>query len=207
MTLKQKLKNPFVQQSILEILLPIVGYFFFDWSLTIIAVFYLLDQFASELLFLRRLHWIQTKGSNQSKIPVLLLAIIFFSLFYGIELIVGSYFWIEFNLNQLGVLKAELLSFAKEELWILFPLIIYMYHLKDKFTFYMPRRYMNYDANKTFKMNVLSLLIVVLLVLTGLFVLNHINLNEITILFSFIGAKILFDFLFIPWKNKKSLKL
>ncbi|MBK9191411.1 MAG: hypothetical protein IPM77_07790 [Crocinitomicaceae bacterium] len=55
MDLRDKLRNPFVQQYILEILIPLAGYFWFDWTIEIIALFYLIDQFASEFSFLRKL--------------------------------------------------------------------------------------------------------------------------------------------------------
>ena len=52
---KLNFKNPFVQQYILELLLPIIGYFFFNWTLPIIAVFYLMDQLGALFSLVRKL--------------------------------------------------------------------------------------------------------------------------------------------------------
>ena len=121
MDLKTKLRNPKVQQYILEIVFPLAGYYFWDWSLLIIIVFYLLDFLASQLLFFRRLYFIQ-KHQNIFLWWTIPLSITLFSILY---LLVIRALSTSFIFTEYGSVKPydELTVFVKDELWFLFPVI------------------------------------------------------------------------------------
>src|SRR5688572_28056960 len=141
MTFRERLRNPYVQKYLLEILLPLIGYFFFGWSLVIIAAFYIIDQVASEVSFLRKFVAIR-KTENKKVFLVFTASVIVFLTVLGTELFMLLEYFVPHGLARLQRLLDELSAFAKEELWLLFPLVLVMYYVKDQFTFFMPRRYL-----------------------------------------------------------------
>ncbi len=193
MTIKERLRNPFVQQYLLEILLPIVGYYFFDWSLFIIACFYLVDQIGSEYSFVRKLITI-CRFENKATIQYSVAAIILFFIVISTEIFMLFDYFGGSNLETEQKMINEFIFFAKEELWILVPLIILMYHLKDQFTFFMPRRYIQKDTKKFFVGHLIELIAIAILVVVGTFVFSNTVIPDQILLFSFLGIKLLFDF-------------
>ncbi len=210
MSIREKLRNPFVQQYGIEILFPILGYYLFDWSLVIIAIFYLIDQLSAELLYFRRIIWINNKSENpQSSIFILEPALIFFCLFtvqfLGIYFICTSSFTLEYFSENLAVVP-EVMKFVVEELWFLFPLVVAVYYIKDMFAFYMPRRYLSYSLRRTINFRHLLNLTILISVFAFFSLGMIIQLNDHFVLFGFIVVKVIFDFTLVRWMNKKSLK-
>lgn len=192
--MKEKFKNPIIQQYVLEIALPIVGYFFFDWSITIIAVFYLIDYFCAEIARNRRVFKVykNTKNAKQNGFV--------FSMFFGASLfaLAFAFTYLNFELRyakNLQAMYAELLEFAKDELWFLLPVVYLVYHLKDVMTFYAPRRFLKRDYKKMVKYQIMEMTILVVLILFGVFCWRYFQLNDIVAIFSFIIIKIGFDIL------------
>ena len=198
------MRNPFVQQYLIEIIFPLVGFFFFDWSLTIIAVFYLVDQIASEFSFVRRIHKISKSENRRSTFT--LLTILLFLLLFSLQIFVLQNSFLAIRNIDASQLNNEIWIFAKEELWLLFPLVIWLYHFKDQFTFYMPRRYLLYDLRKTFiyhqMMNVISISTILLSVTAW----SNIKISDEFVLIIFLTLKIAFDFTIAKWADKKSKK-
>ena len=196
MAIKKQLKNPLIQQYILEIALPLVGYFFFGWSMAVIAAFYLLDFFSAEIARNRRVYKV-FKTTSSAKIDRFMV-----SLFVGSLLFIVSLFFTWENLilmtegeEGLIVLHEELITFAKEELWLLLPVVYFVYHLKDVMTFYMPRRFMNYDYVKMVKFQLIELLMLTALIMIGVFSWRYFQLPDLTVLIAFIVLKLGFDIL------------
>ena len=123
----------------------------------------------------------------------------------AIQYTLGVNLWLDIFSTEIQKIKGDLIDFAKEELWLLFPLLAFMYHVKDQFTFYAPRRYLNYNSKKSLKYHTLSTLIIVLLVSLGLYVWTRIDIGEITVLFGFVISKLAHDLILIKWLDKKSL--
>lgn len=203
--MKERLRNPFVQQYLLEILLPIVGYYFFDWSLIIIASFYLIDQIGSEYSFVRKLNAI-SKSENKSGIKYSFITIIFFLMIVCIEIFALYYFFSDENSGVEQKMITELAVFAKEELWILLPLIILMYHLKDQFTFFMPRRYLQKESKKFFQGHLIELSLIAGLVVVGSLAFSNLVIPDQILLFSFLAIKLLFDFTIGKYIEKRSAR-
>lgn len=196
MAIKKQLKNPLVQQYVLEIALPLVGYFFFDWSMAVIAAFYLLDFFSAEIARNRRVYKV-FKNTNAAKIDRFFISLCVGSLFFVVSL-----FWTWENLilmtdGKAGLLALheELIAFAKEELWLLLPVVYFVYHLKDVMTFYMPRRFVNYNYEKMVKFQLVELFILTALIIGGVFSWRYFQLSDLTVLLGFIVIKIGFDIL------------
>jgi len=136
MDLVKWIKNPNVQQNALELLFPIIGFLFFDWSLLVIILFYLTDQLGVEFTFWARLKFVQKLFLPKIK-WLFFIVVIGFILFFTIEIIsIGYvfthekfdcsilYFWLEFN------------QFLKQEFLLFLPALLFLNYFKDKMTFY-----------------------------------------------------------------------
>lgn len=203
MNSKLNFRNPFVQQYIFEILFPLIGYFFFDWSLVTIVLFYLVDQLASEISFLRRYRRTSSIQQRHTRIfqillPVIGVLIIFFELTLLYE------FFMNRGLQQ-EELWTELNRFLKDESWILIPVVVLMYYLKDQFTFFMPRRFLAHDSAQMYRMHLVSDGFIALMVALGSLLLDKPGTSDVLILVIFLGSKIIFDLTVQQWLDKKSL--
>lgn len=201
--MRQRLRNPFVQQYLLEILLPLIGYFFFDWSLAIIAVFYLLDQLAAEVSFTRKFLAIQQHGPVQKPL-LIVISLSFFAVAYLVQSLMLFDFFAGPNLETLDRLVEELVTFAKEELWLLLPVILLMYYLKDQLTFFVPRRFLQKDLQRFLWMHVLETAVIFTLVALGYGLLKNQSLSPIALIGIFLGLKIGFDLTLVRWADRKS---
>jgi len=204
MTLKQRLQNPFVQQYLLEILLPVIGYFFFDWSLLIIAAFYLLDQLAAEISFLRKFKAIRKSENKPSRlffsVSVMLILVL---LTLELVLLLNYFAASDFDRNTIF---AELTIFAKEELWLLFPLVLLMNYMKDQFTFFMPRRYLQKDSMRYFKWHWIENFFLLVIILLGTWCGKKLVLPAVLVIAIFMVLKLTFDFTVARMSDKKSNK-
>ncbi|NOQ71850.1 MAG: hypothetical protein GQ574_07610 [Crocinitomix sp.] len=205
MSWTQKLRNPFIQQYAIEIVFPLAGYFFFDWDILIIGVYYLIDHLCSQILFFRRAHWVNVKGPKPLKNRFLLSAIFAFLTFLLAEIIAFNYLVMETQeMTQKAVLEG-FYDFTISELWILFPLVLFVYHLKDQFTFYARRQYLklNYKRYVLWE-GVNSLIILILIAIVGLLWMKF-SIHNAAIIFIFIGLKIGFDLTVKRFNSKQSL--
>jgi hypothetical protein len=196
MDIKKELKNPFTQQYIAEILFPFIGYLLFDWSLLIIVVFYLLDQLAYQLLFFKRLTTINKYWDNKrGRVYLVFSIIIFFVLF------IAELFFLNQSFSFISDVSGdcyldELIAFAKNELWLLFPLLLLMYYMQDKMLFYMPRRFELCLPKTYVTQNLIKNAVIVLLVIVSSYVYPLVELPDLVVIFSIVITKLVFDFAF-----------
>jgi len=193
MTIKQKLRHPQFQQQILEVAFPLLGYFFWDWSLLIIVVFYLLDFLASQIMYSRRLAKI-ISVFNEKLNGILILSILTSALFVLIIIFMTHSFFETQYLLLNKSLNSELITFAKDELWYLFPIILLSYYMMDKMMFYMPKRFFNFSVRLYFKKNILANLIAILLIGLGLYLYTVINPSDLVAIIGIVLIKLGFDF-------------
>lgn len=203
MSLKARFKNPFVQQYVLEILFPLIGYFFFDWSIVVIVVFYLVDYFASETAFVFRVKRV-TREKKTKWLGTFILATSLSLVFIGATTLIVYFIFPKVDGFTSEYVIAEVLKFSKDELWFLFPLVILMYLFKDQFTFYMPRRYLNYEVNKMICYRVLLNSVIGILVATGFLVWAAVPMHEAITIVVFLGLKLIFDFTIAKLAESKS---
>lgn len=196
--MRDRIKNPIVQQYILELLLPIIGYYFLDWSLVMIALFYLIDQFAAFISFCRKLRSISVFNGITSNLTIGLYSFVFF-IAIGLEMSLLYHF---FTTRQgLEMLENECWTFLKQELWLLLPLVMLVYYIKDQFTFFMPRKYTQLKADPIKRHYLISIVSVPILLIPAVMLLSQIA-DEILI-WLFLIAKLGFDFtLNFFFKNK-----
>lgn len=204
--MKDGLKNPFIRQYVLEILLPIVGFYFLDWSLTIIAIFYLMDQLAAEFAFSFRMSRVSKNIDHTRK--SILYSVIPFALYIialGIQgLFILKTWYIVYD-GQGEQIMEEISDFVFPEGLILLPLVILIYLIKDRFTFYIPRRYMNHHPVRYMQMRLIRLTTTTILVCTGFTIWYKSQPEEETILISFLIGKVLYDLTLGKWLEKASL--
>src|SRR5690606_31704192 len=144
--MKEQLKNPLVQQYILEIALPLVGYLFFGWSIAVIIAFYFIDYFCSEIVRHRRHYKIMTHWNESKKLFFLSLTTSIL-VFAGLSFYVWTMLGMKDPFTNLHVLEIE--EFAKSEGWFLIPIVYLANYMKDVMTFYAPRRFAKYNFRKT----------------------------------------------------------
>lgn len=192
---KVQLRNPKIQQGIMEVIFPIAGYFFWDWSILIIVVFYMIDWLASQIMYTRRL--IKVKEQFNESLNWVIPLSVFLSVFLivGISVILYFYFASLYGLDLEKNLNQELLFFSKDELWYLFPLILFSYHLMDKMLFYVPKRFMNYSVRPYMYKNIVSNCMASVLIVLGVFVYANLEISEIFTLVLIVGVKLVFDML------------
>lgn len=195
-------RNPFVQQYLFEVLLPLVGYFFLGWSGLIIAVFYLIDQLGAEFSFIRRYR--RTSAVQQRPVtPFIWSAVLIAILRLASESWILYVFFINRNHDDKAILE-ELGKFAREELWLLVPVVILMYYLKDQFTFFMPRRFLQYDSAKMFRTHQFSGLIILVLTGFGAALFYKWGSGDELILIVFLITKISFDLMLQPRMDRRA---
>jgi len=195
MALRDRLRNPFVQQYFLEILIPLIGYFWFDWALEIIASFYLIDQLASEFSYLRKLKSIAFY-QNMKFINHFLLSVFLFLTIFFLECFLLFHFFsgrLDMTENSSEILL-QIKIFAIEEGWLLFPVVFLMYYLKDQFTFFMPRKFAEKDGIQFFNWHLISETVILILLVSGMALFTQLKVDDYLILIAFLMVKILFDF-------------
>lgn len=204
---KSRIRNPLVQQYLFEIVLPFAGYFFFDWSLMVIGVYYLLDQFVGQVLFFRRYLWIENSGKiKRVNRTFLALILISFIVLYALEC--GFFYHYMLVANDLTAEQfyQQLSVFAWEELWLLVPVMFIAYHMMDQFSFYMPRRYLNYHARKYAYLNTVLNIIILCLLVVGGWIWETYEFSDEWVLIIFVAVKVAFDLLVQKIAKKKVLR-
>lgn len=202
MDLKKRLRNPFVQQYVVEIIFPLVGYFFFDWTIFIIGVYYVVDHLAAQLLLLRRLNWMR-KHQSGNHLPLLINGLAGLVLI-AIETAVLVYLIQLTQKQSIEQIYEAFMDFLQNELWLLFPLLLLVYHFKDQFTFYMPRHYLQVSYEKRAYYSTVGLLAIVLLLIIGGVAWFYIAFSNVIAIFVFLIIKVGYDLTIKQWIDKRT---
>lgn len=190
---KVQWRNPKVQQGIMEVVFPIAGYFFWDWSVLIIVVFYLLDWTASQIMYTRRLNKIKNQFNEKLNWVLPLSILISTLLIVGAVVVLYYYFSIRYAFVLKKDLNLELITFLKEELWYLFPVIIFSYHMMDKMLFYVPRRFTKYSVRPYFYQNIKSNSSALVLIIAGVLMHSFVELSDVLTVVLIVTIKLVFD--------------
>ncbi len=142
------IRNPFLQQYLLELLLPVVGYYLLDWSIVIISLYYLIDFLATLVMFVRRFFAVN-KNAKQSVLSITIIAVIgLLALIYFGVVSISFYFLMSIGKQEFNGLMHEVSEAFFGELWILIPLVFVASVFKDRLTFFVPRRFLLYNPNR-----------------------------------------------------------
>jgi hypothetical protein len=205
MALKDAIRNPLFQYS-LEIALPVIGYLFFDWSLPVIIAFYFFDYLGAELARQRR-HYAVLKVNSAASKGLFYTGVAVSVIYFGLTVFVAFFF---IFISSVGVQDGpyfQVISFLKSEGWLLLPLVVLASTLKDKMTFYLPKKYHDYNFDRLMKNYFIEISLMFVLIIAGLF--THVYLDEIKVdgiiqLGGFVVVKLVFDFLVVKNLNEKS---
>lgn len=157
--------NQLAIQAIGEAVIPLLGYFFFDWNLYFILLFYFIDLFATEVFLNLKVKKIVefNRGQNINKKPLLLSAISFILILF---LIGVSHVAIYFILPGIDFYDEFILFMNYEELgvpipqWmLLFPLVFFGNYQQYKMFFLMPARYRTKKIEDVFSSRLKALVI------------------------------------------------
>lgn len=164
----QGLRNPVLQQYILELLLPIVGYYLLDWSFNSIGIYYLLDFSASNVSFVRKFLAVNRHTENKVSTGVSFLVLGLMTLVFIGVIILTFYFLMKIDSYEVSMLFHEISTAFFDELWFLLPLLFVASFYIDKLTFFLPRLFLKYKADRYLwgELIVNSILIVTLSVFT-----------------------------------------
>lgn len=187
------LKRLHLQQFILDIIFTILGYFFWDWSLLIIIIFYLLDFFISETFTYRKI-W-KSKQAQEVKLnPIFYISIFcFLASVIAMTLYIKWIFEIEFNPenNQWVSIK----EFMKSDGIFFIPLIGLNYYLMDKMTFFKLKKEYQFDVSKEIKRQFILLISGIILAIIGLLLYQFISVKDITFIAIILIGRAIYEFI------------
>jgi len=160
MPIKQKLI-----QLVLEGLIPLLGFFLWDWSLYFILLFYFIDLAASEfIMHLKSRKTIRYKnhigekkrwlkwGIISSVLFLFSLFVIHLAMFFivpGIQFCTEVYDFI--NYEEMGIKQG----------YILIPLVLLLSYQQYKMTFLMPARFRNTDIQSLWKGHIIATIAII----------------------------------------------
>lgn len=193
MNFKLDLRQPVVQLGILEVIFPIAGYFFWDWSLMIIVFYYLIDWASAQMMYTKRLIEIKDQFNERLSWVVPLSIIVSYSVIAVATIFLYYYFeYIYVTILKLDLNQA-IIKFSIDELWYLIPLVLFSYHLVDKMLFYTPKAYKRYSVRPYLYKNIWSNLLGLGFILLGALIYNYIIPSDIVTIFLIVGVKLSFD--------------
>ena len=204
MTFRKLLSHPLFQY-VLEIVLPIIGYLFLGWTLPIIIAFYFFDFLGSEFARHKRHQKVMEVNSAASKsvwMSGVVVSIAVLALTASLAVFLMSSMVERADVKPI----AEILEFLQAEGWLLLPLVLLAAHLKDKMTFYLPKRFFDYSFDKLMRKFFIEITVLLPLISGGLlayFYLSNI-LDGMILLTGFIMIKLGFDFLLAKMLDEKA---
>ena len=202
----QTIKNPIFQQYSLELLFPIVGYLFFDWSFLLIVLIYLVDQLGNQVNFFARLRFVQTLYLPKKKwlFPVTIFGFLF--IFIVEMVVIFGLFYTYLYDCQTVFLYSELMDFLLQELWLFLPVLVLANYLKDKMTFYKTDLPYQESPEKMMALNSLKLVSVFLLIIIVLMFWYIFKPSSIWLILLIAGLKLLFDLAIFPFFKRHYFK-
>lgn len=204
MNFRKVLAHPLFQYS-LELLIPVLGYLFFGWTLPVIIAFYFFDFLGAEFARHRR-HKKVMEVNSAAEESVWTTGVIVSAMVFVLTVTLALFLMAD----MVGVSGAkpmvEIIEFLKEEGWLLLPLVLFAAHLKDKMTFYMPKKYYDYSFDKLMKNFYLEIVVLLLLISVGLVGYYYLSskLDGLILLAIFILIKLIFDFRLVKPLNEKA---
>lgn len=137
--------NPIQRQNFLELLLPVLGFYFLDWSIVLIIAFYLADHLGEQISTFRVLLKIHADRKNAMKWMVThsVSSLLFLILHL---ILLAKIFYQESLQNEL--VEKQLGDFLSTEIWIIIPLIVIASFLKTHLLIIVPHRFLQMNATK-----------------------------------------------------------
>jgi len=193
MSMINGLRNPILQQYILELLLPIVGYYLLDWSFDSIGIYYLIDYSASNVSFVRKFLAVNRYAEKKVSISVSFLVLGLMTLVFIAVIIFTFYFLMKIGSYDLSKLFHEIRAAFFSELWFLLPLVLAASFYSDKLTFFLPRLFLKYKADHYLWGGLIVNSTFILLLLVFIYGSIYFSISKDLLILLFLIAKIAFD--------------
>ena len=186
--------------AISEVFIPLLGFFFFDWGLYFILLFYFLDLITTEVfLHVKAKKIIAHSAASAKKKPWFLLGV--FSAFLVGSTILLSHIALRYIIPEINFYE-EFIAFLKyEEVgipiaqgFILLPLVIVGNLQQHKLFFLMPAKYRVFSIGTIFNTRIKALTIAIVGAFFALIIAIFIPLPEIIYLLLLVGVKFFVDF-------------
>lgn len=204
--IKNPIKNPLFQQYALELLFPILGYLFFDWSFLVIVLFYLVDQLGNQVNFFARLRFVQTLYLPKKK-WIFPLSIFIFCIVLTAELgwLYSLFSGSIYDCTTLYFHEA-LIDFLVSEFWLFLPILIAANYFKDKLTFYKTELPYKESPEKMIIFNWINFLSALLLIGSIYMIWLMFKPAFIWLIILIAILKLSYDLLMFPFMKKHFLK-
>lgn len=150
-----------------DALLPLLGYFFWDWSIYFILLFYVLDLVVGEVLVHLKTKKIKAYSEKvivkdwikQGVISLVLVLIILFGMHLAMKIVAPT---IDFLLEIKLFLSYEEIGVAQG--YILLPLIVFMGYSQFRNEFIIPKQFRVLEFSSLWKKHVMSRLLICVLI-------------------------------------------
>lgn len=150
--------NAKILQLLLEALLPVVGYWFWDWNLYFILLFYFIDLIAGEVIVNLKSSKIVNAQvlDNSDWIKRAIISIIL--LLLGITVVHFGVYLFQSNINFITQLKAfwTYEDMGIQQGYILLPLVVFAAYQQYKMEFLMRAKEKNTDLNRLWYLRFIS---------------------------------------------------
>ncbi len=107
--------------------------------------------------------------------------------------------------RNLRISDLEIVEFINSEGWLLLPVVVFASVLKDKMTFYLPKKFFDYSYDKLMKNFFIEISIFSVLASVGLIayaILSNVGVHGIVLLLGFVVVKLAYDFLLVKKLDK-----
>lgn len=187
-------------QAIGDAVIPLLGFFFFDWGLYFILLFYFIDLFSNEIFLHVKANKIVT---FQSKLGVkkswLTLGVL--SFIFMLAIVLMTHLVMSFIDTEIKFYKEliEFLSYEEAGLpiaqgYILLPLVVFGNYQQYKMFFLTPAKYRVLTVNQIFNSRIKVLSLGLIGALIALVVAYFIHIPEVIYLIILVGVKFYVDF-------------
>lgn len=143
-----------------ELLIPLLGYFFWNWNFYFIGLFYFLDLLANTVLLFFKLKKIT--GFEKLKSKIILHFVLYF-LSLGVLFILGVLLTKQiipnFDLEKQSIDFIMLKDMGLPQGIFLLPLVAYAAYMQYKMEFLMPKKYLHVSADSLLKKHFMGMVI------------------------------------------------
>ena len=177
-----------------EALIPLLGYFFWNWNFYFIACFYILDLLANTGFLYRKLKKFRVSATSQQ----LMVHSVFYLLslagiaFLGILL--SSELIADFDLQQQSINFFMLKDMGLPQGFLLIPLVVYAAYLQYKMEFLLPKKYERGNAGELLKKHSLGMLVSLVLLGMGFGLSLLVNIPELAAILTLIALTTVYSF-------------
>lgn len=187
-------------QAIGEGVIPLLGFFFFDWGLYFILLFYFIDLISTEVFIHIKANKVVTfKSSNHTRKPWLVLGLLSFVFMISTVLMTHMVMPfidpnIQFYEELIAFLSYQEAGIPIAQGYILLPLVVFGNYQQYKLFFLMPAKYRVLSINEIFNSRIKALSLALIGAFIALALAYFTEVPEVVYLLTIVGVKFFVDF-------------